>query len=659
MFRRISTKLVVAVLAAVALPFVSFAWFVDTQVGQELSLKVARETLKGVAVNLSHQVDVLIRERVQDMEKWSSGLQIKTAIEGEQDAWRAEHAIAFARGELDAYPEADPIFEQQTEDFDDSVRIEAVYELILLVDGDGRLRACNSRDAEGRPLDAALVRSLFERGFRDEPWFRTGLAGRAARVDWHRSPYVPEPLAREPGAAPAYHVGFSAPVLSDTRPGHVVGVLYSLVSWRHFQDLVRVPVIKDYFRGLVPPDTEPSPYAWIWGADNDTIQAHDDPTLYGEKVSGPRVGLMTMVEDARSAHSGLYREYVFKSKRKNAAFCHCEEPMRGDDSWVVGVGINNEDIFRKEQDMTEMLVKATLVVLLVVVLWTMIIARRTTSPILELQEHTKRVAEGDWNAQIDIRTRDELGELAYAFNRMTRELREQRDQLVRAEKDAAWREMARQIAHDIKNPLTPIKLSLDLLDRARREDSEDLESILDRVCDLMNRQVENLREIATDFYEFTGGRKPRPEPVDLGGVVEELFQLNEAWAEELGVRMELRGERHLVWADPQKLRRVLTNVLSNALQAMPDGGELVVELSRTDGRVTCEVRDTGRGIDPEVREHLFEPYFTTRSEGTGLGLAIAKRVLEEMHGEIDLIPREDGEGTVARLTVPAHDGGAS
>ena len=544
--------------------------------------------------------------------------------------------------------------EMVTERFDGDVRIFGVYDLVLLVDTDGRLSVCNSRDANGEPLDRALLDELFARDYAGQDWFLHGVEKKEThQVDWHKSEFLRSPGG--PVTPSHYQLGFSSPVIDvskDEKP--VVGVLYALVNWRHVQEIVSVPVIKDYFRGLAGGDVDPSPYAWIWASDGDTILAHQDKRLYGQRVSAD-VGLPDMVEDVLTGgEHGLYREYTFQGVDKNAAFHKCRAPEDGGFGWVVGVGIDNRDIYSKKARLNVVLYRAMIVVVLIIVLSTLVIARRATTPILTLQQHTRRVAEGDLEAQVRIDSRDELGELAYAFNRMTRELREQREQLIRAEKDAAWREMSRQIAHDIKNPLTPIKLSLDLLERARADGRKDFDDILDRTLELMGRQVENLRGIATDFYEFTGGRKPEPEVFALERLVGETLQLHQAWADERGVELEQTGDGGTVHVDPAKLRRVLTNLVVNAIQAMPDGGRLRAGVTRAANRVVLEIEDTGRGIDAEARKHLFEPYFTTKSEGTGLGLAIAKRVVEEMGGEISLEAREPGPGTVARVSLPAH-----
>jgi nitrogen fixation/metabolism regulation signal transduction histidine kinase len=251
-----------------------------------------------------------------------------------------------------------------------------------------------------------------------------------------------------------------------------------------------------------------------------------------------------------------------------------------------------------------------------------------------------------------VHSKDELGELANSFNRMSAELLESRRQLVKAEKDAAWREMAKQVAHEIKNPLTPISLSATLLKRARDERSPDFDSIFERTIELIQRQVEGMRRIAADFSAFAGTHKRTPERIELAELVREVLDLEAAWAEERGVRMESRVEALAVLADRDELRRVLINLVSNAIEAMPDGGALRVRARRQDQHMLLEVEDEGVGLSSEARAHLFEPYFTTRTHGTGLGLAICHQLIEGMGGTIELLDAPGGKGTLARITLP-------
>ncbi|MEM7518037.1 MAG: ATP-binding protein, partial [Planctomycetota bacterium] len=357
---------------------------------------------------------------------------------------------------------------------------------------------------------------------------------------------------------------------------------------------------------------------------------------------------------------GMYPEYTFGDEKKNAAFRHCAGTEVGGFGWIVGVGIDNKDIYKTVYDLRSLLLRATLVVLGAVILWTVSMARRTTRPIVELESHTRRVAAGDLDARIQVRSEDELGQLGHAFNEMTAELEQSRAQAVQIEKEAAWREMARQVAHEIKNPLTPIQLSSNLLLRARREDSPEFDGILERTVDMISRQVESMREIASDFAAFAGVRQVELEDMDLTDLTLEILTLTAAWADELKVEIDRRGSlldgsQAVVRADRGELRRVLLNLVNNALEAMPDGGELCVDVhsSTPPGSVLIEISDTGEGLTEEARARLFEPYFTTRSRGTGLGLAICKRVVDELGGTIGLEPRAKGTGTVVRVELPA------
>ncbi len=668
---RISTKLVLAVLTAVALPFLAFAISIDTLVVARLR-DMASKAMLGLTGELARQLDQLVDQRNQDLALWSGDLlcafAAQESIERPYDpaatevAWGPAAQRTRALGDREVY--ADATFRPyQAEQFDRYLTYKGVYDLLILVDANGRLVASSSLDPQGRVHALEELEQLYARDYSGEDWWQQAMQGEFARVDQHLSHLLParvesddsEPLRESLESRPSrYHLGFAVPVFDPGDPGRVLAVLYGLVNWRHVQHVTRTAAVVETLQGLVGPDDYPSAYAWIWAADADRILAHKDYQLYGERVSGPRVGLPVLVETALSAPAGLFQPYVFRGTRKIAAFSHCAGPEQGGFGWVLGVGIDDDDIYAQVAQIRGLLYKSTAAVLLVVVLWTLVIARRTTAPILALRAHTQRVASGDLDARIESSSGDELGELARSFNEMTGELKLRREQLVRAEKDAAWREMARQVAHDLKNPLTPIKLSLDLLERARRDNSPQAGVILENTLAMMRRQVENLREVATDFYEFTGGRKPRIEPVELAEVIDEVYALHAAWANELGVALVRNGSGRAL-ADRGKLRRVLENLVSNALQATQGtGGRVEARLTERGAQLELEILDQGGGIAPEARAHLFEPYFTTRSQGTGLGLAIARRIVEELGGSIELEPRPsaEGTGTVARVRLP-------
>lgn len=678
--RRISSKLVMAVLVAVILPFFGLVYFIDTQIDTRLKDNIVQQSLQGLAADLAHEVDTMMRKRNIDMLLMASDIlgdrafvEYAREVESSGKPRTAGKVNAWGPGVIRKWiqdPDSDVMWSwenfwrrTQTEVFNQYILLRKVYDLILLVGPDGVLITCNTMDAEGTPLDQKTIDGLFNRDYSSEAWFKEAFTGKISRVGKHKS----ELLFKDapPGGDPAYryHIGFAAPVKCFSYEREHIGVIYSLVNWRHIQKQIDVPRIKAYFSGLVK-DKEPSPYAWIWSANADTILAHKDRTLYGEKIAGPRVNLPRMVEDARAAFSGLYREYTFRGKRKNAAFHHCKGPEEGDTfggfGWVVGVGIDNEDIYAMAGQLRRLLYRSTVLVIILVILWTMLVARRTTKPILVLQKHMRNVSNGSLDTHVNIDTGDEISDLADDFNQMLLELKENRAQLIAAEKNAAWQEMAQQISHDIKNTLTPIKLSVDLLKQSVHDDSPNYKDILRQTLKLIDGQITNLQKISTDFYEFTGGRKSILTECDLAAIMMEVLDLNREWANKLNIEISVRENSHpenqkmIVHADAMKLHRVLTNIVSNAFQAMPDGGTLTVSLHSREGRNTLEIQDTGIGIPEDVSHHLFEPYFTTRSKGTGLGLAIAKRVVEEFGGTITLEPNngKNVKGTTARISFP-------
>jgi signal transduction histidine kinase len=641
-----------AVLAAVVIPFVGFAVFVDTQMAGRLSRDVVLYSLKGLAAELASRIDADIDEFTTNINLFALDPGCHATI---------EEANADRAGELDneRLDDRRQMRRIQSDEFNNWVVSKRDYDLFLLVDSEGRLVASNTKGPSTYSMSVEVLESLQSRNYEHEVWFEAAKAGQRHRMNQHVSDLLP-PRNTNPGKHPEnYHLGFSAPVIrpaKDDQPEEFIGALFALVNWRRIQDEVESPVLKTYFQGLVGPEEFPSAYGWVWASDADTILAHDNHQLYGESVSNsPDIHLPQLTQAALAGDWGLYPEYEFNGRRKNAAFKHTRDFDHGGFGWIVGVGIDNEDIFKGVHDLRGDLLKWTAAVTLLTVLCTMVVARKTTRPILALREHVQRVGSGDLASRLSIKSRDELGELATALNDMTAEIAHSRERLVKAEKEAAWREMARQVAHDIKNPLTPIQISVELCKRAHDEKSADFERIFERTVEIVSRQVAHLREIASDFHALTGARPQSLAVVDVGALLDEVLALEAAWAKQLGVSIEHSGTGGTVRADSALLRRVLLNLVSNALEAMPHGGRLECDIAPHDDKLRIEIRDDGIGLPEEVRARLFEPYFTTRTAGTGLGLAIAKRVVEDLGGTIELVPREGGKGTTAIVVLPRAD----
>jgi signal transduction histidine kinase len=279
-------------------------------------------------------------------------------------------------------------------------------------------------------------------------------------------------------------------------------------------------------------------------------------------------------------------------------------------------------------------------------------AERIADPVNRLTRASRRIARGDLDARVHIATADELRRLVEAFNQMAADLKRQRGELERTNRLAAWADMARQVAHDIKNPLTPIQLSAEHLRRVHLDAGLPLGVVLDGCVDTILSQVTLLRQIASEFSSFASSPVARLSPTELHKVIEEVVAPYRTGLPD-NVRLEVHEASNVpvLYADRGLLGRALVNVIENALHAMRGGGTLSIATRPTDGGATIEIEDTGVGMDRDALARLFEPYFSTKTTGTGLGLTIAKRNVELNGGEIS-VSSEKGRGTTVTISLP-------
>jgi signal transduction histidine kinase len=281
-------------------------------------------------------------------------------------------------------------------------------------------------------------------------------------------------------------------------------------------------------------------------------------------------------------------------------------------------------------------------------------AERIADPVNRLRRATARIARGDLDARVAVTSSDELRRLVEAFNSMASELQRQQAQLERTHRLEAWADMARQVAHEIKNPLTPIQLSAEHLRRVHVDRGSPLSPILEDCIDSILSQVRLLRQIAGEFSSFASSPTPRPvaaSPAELVGEVVGPYRA--AVSNRIRLRIDVPADLPLFWIDRTLIGRALTNLIDNALHAMPSIGELRVSARETDDglAVEIEVSDTGAGMDGEALRRVFEPYFSTKAVGTGLGLTIAKRNIE-LHGGSITVASAIGTGTTVTLRIP-------
>jgi len=279
-------------------------------------------------------------------------------------------------------------------------------------------------------------------------------------------------------------------------------------------------------------------------------------------------------------------------------------------------------------------------------------AERIADPVRQLTRATGRIARGDFDARIAVRSSDELRRLIDAFNSMAAELKAQRSQLERTHRIEAWGEMARQVAHEIKNPLTPIQLSAEHLRRVHADRGEPLGPVLEGCVDSILGQVRLLRQIAAEFSSFASAPTARPAPVDPVQLVRDVVEPYRAGLEgRIDLQNHVGPMLPAVLVDRTLVSRALANIVENALHAMPGSGRLLLTSGVEDGFVTIHVEDTGVGMDAEALDRVFEPYFSTKTTGTGLGLPIARRNIELNNGTVSVASEKD-RGTVVSIRLP-------
>jgi nitrogen fixation/metabolism regulation signal transduction histidine kinase len=284
--------------------------------------------------------------------------------------------------------------------------------------------------------------------------------------------------------------------------------------------------------------------------------------------------------------------------------------------------------------------------------WT---TERITRPVRQLVNGARAVAQGNWSARVDIESKDEIGELAQAFNRMTAQLIEQRERALQAERVAAWRELARRLAHELKNPLFPLQITIENLQRARDGPPEQFQEVFEESTATLLEELNTLRTIIGRFNEFARMPAPQFERIDVNQIVRSVMKLYEPRllsARKIKAKAALAPGEVIIEADPEQLRRAFGNLILNAMDAMKNGGTLAVRTASRDSWVRIEISDTGEGLTAEERERLFTPYYTTKQHGTGLGLAIVQSVVSDHHGKI-AVESAPGKGATFLVDLPA------
>jgi nitrogen fixation/metabolism regulation signal transduction histidine kinase len=292
--------------------------------------------------------------------------------------------------------------------------------------------------------------------------------------------------------------------------------------------------------------------------------------------------------------------------------------------------------------------------LLLAVVLSSIAAVRVTKPVEELARAAREVAAGKLDTQVSAYTHDELGVLADAFNRMTHDLIENRERLVQAERVAAWRELARRLAHELKNPLFPLQLTVENLLRSREQSPKEFDETFRESASTLLLEIANLKSIIHRFSEFSKMPQPQLREVSLPELIQGAIQVYEAQFQKMNIncRKEFSGTEK-IYADPELLHRAVSNLVLNAIDAMPKGGTLTLRTSATNTSALIEVSDEGTGLTREECDRLFTPYYTSKAHGTGLGLAIVQSIVSDHGGRIS-VKSQPGEGSTFIIELPVR-----
>lgn len=394
---------------------------------------------------------------------------------------------------------------------------------------------------------------------------------------------------------------------------------------------------RDFLASLpVPPGTEVYLYRNTGtGYDTRNLVATEDEVPAAENYK-------TLIETARrkaADTSGI----VFPSARREDSINATAIPLKAEDGTVMAVLViaNSRrgmvEMQRHIRDITYGVAGAGILFAVAASLW---IAARVSSPIEELVRAAGEVARGRLDTQVEISTPDEVGALARSFNHMTSQLVEQRERLVQSERVAAWRELARRLAHELKNPLFPLQLTVENMVRARQLSPAEFDEVFKESADTLKAEIANLKTIIGRFSDFSKMPKPELAKIDVREVLHRALTLYEPALKErdgpIALRTEIAAHPLVVFADAELLHRALSNLILNAIDAMQEGGTLNVSAQRAGDVVRIRISDTGKGLTPEERDRLFTPYYTTKEYGTGLGLAIVQSVVADHHGTVSV-----------------------
>ncbi|MCC7302451.1 MAG: GHKL domain-containing protein [Bacteroidia bacterium] len=390
---------------------------------------------------------------------------------------------------------------------------------------------------------------------------------------------------------------------------------------------------------------------------NGNMYASSRPKVFEEGLASRK-----MDPEAYYYMAGLHRNnYIHEENIGNLKYLSSYVPFRNKEGKLLAY--LNLPYFAKQSELEKeistflaALINIYVFLFAFSVITALLMSNYLTKPLRIIQDKLRMIRLGTRNEPIIWKQKDEIGSLVSEYNRMILELQKSAELLARSERESAWREMAKQVAHEIKNPLTPMKLSIQHLQRLLNDNSPDIKQKIQRLSQTLIEQIETLSNIAGEFSNFAKMPKPRAEKLELSSLLRNTVSLFKN-STEMNVQFDCDLKEAWVNADKDQLVRVFNNLIKNGMQAIPEGreGKIKVSLLRAGNFFLVKVEDNGSGISAEVLDKIFVPNFTTKSTGMGLGLAMVKNIIESMEGTITFVTKP-GEGTVFSVSVPVWEG---
>lgn len=286
-------------------------------------------------------------------------------------------------------------------------------------------------------------------------------------------------------------------------------------------------------------------------------------------------------------------------------------------------------------------------IVLVVFAMFMIFTNMITKPLTRLQAMTEKVSKGDLSARAKESKYSPINKLIITFNRRMSELEASRDKLIQAEKDMMWREMAQVMAHEIKNPLTPLRLSAERLEYKYSCKSKDFDKVFSDSLEIINEEINNLQTLVKEFSKFARMPSANYTKYNLNDQIKEIIK---PYENQVDVQINLQENMPVFYGDKMQMKQVFVNLIQNSVQAINKNGRISIVTSYENPKFQFIIEDNGEGIKDEDINNIFRPYFTTKEKGTGLGLAIVKRIITQHNGTID-VESEKGKGSKFIISI--------